>query len=95
MRDNADSGIKQALIAAAICVVLASCAEPVQPALRQITAHEIAWCRKHVARNNVSACVHDVSQQQDQPEQLSSLATPPTRCITQQYGTWYSIPCPP
>jgi len=101
MLDNANwyrrhDGFKQALIAAAICVVVASCAGPIQPPTQQITAHDIAWCRAHVAKHDVNACVHDVSQQQVQPpwpEPLPWPATPSARCITQQYGIWFSTPC--
>jgi hypothetical protein len=88
---------KRALIAAAICVALASCAGPFQPTTEQITAHEIAWCRAHVAKNDLNACVLDISQQQIPPPWLDPLpwaAVPSTQCITQRNGIWFSTPCP-
>jgi hypothetical protein len=84
---------KQALIAAAICVALASCAGPFQPT----TQHDIAWCRAHVAKNDLNACMLDISQQQAQPpwpEPMPSAAIPSTQCITQRNGIWFSAPCP-
>jgi hypothetical protein len=101
---------KRTLVAVAICVALASpvwafcglpnwgsddtCAGPFQ---RKPIQQIIAWCRAHVAKDDVTACVLDASREQVQPprpEPLPWPAVPSAHCITQQNGIWFSTPCP-